>query len=159
MRAECLSGSWSHGFQPTLANFLRAIFGDLGCSVFEGGVSKASQQLPLIFVQVETFRHLQFGNDFLHETFEQFGEKFVANHFVDMLIATQLSQVSNQRMAAIEQAQLGLLKGLGVADKDCASQLPLGPPSDKSIFDNPLTEGFSKYGGRVLKTALSRERR
>ena len=48
-------------------------------------------------------------------------------------------------MTAVQHTQLHLFIGQNVGDKHGASPVPLRPPCDKIIFDDPLTEIFTYH--------------
>lgn len=137
----------------------RAVHGDLPQAVLQGIVAEARDQRLGIARQIHAFRHVQ-GRRRLatHIAVHQGRQAFIGHGLGHGAVTGQAADIGQQRMAAIEQAQLHGLEGTDVRHHLHPFMFPVRAPLRKAVLDHPLTEGLADHGGRVIAAEIAQPR-
>ncbi len=90
-----------------------------------------------------------------HQATGSVTQRAVRHAVVDMGETGQIAEIRQERMAAVEHAQLHLLPRQDVLHHLYSGYFPLRAASDKVVLDHPLDKGLAADGARILDTHLT----
>ena len=138
-----------HGGEQPLRQFLRAVHRDLPGAVMQGGIGKALQQRCAVGRNIGAFRHRQRRRRVEHHLSGKRCKANVGHGGRDGLMAGEIAEIGQRRVAGVEQPQFHVLERRHIRDHLHACGREIRPSGRKAIFDDPLREWLGHHRPRV----------
>src|SRR5699024_703279 len=117
------------------------------------GIGESDQEVFNIVRQVEITRRLERGRYVvLHVGAEEVGDARITQRFVHILVAGELTEVSDCLVAAVQQTDLDRLVSVHVSNHCRSRSTEVRPSSRKLVFDHPLVKRLCRHWPAVLYT-------
>ena len=115
-----------HGGEQPLRQFLRSVHRDLPGTVMQGGIGKALQQRCTVGRKVGALRHRQRRRRVVHHLSGKRCKAMVGHGGSDGLMAGEIAEIGQRRVAGVEQPQLHVLERRHVRNQS-ARRRPRNP--------------------------------
>ena len=150
-RLEQLPGA----LQPALRQFLRTVHGDLPQAMLQAVVGKPCAQIAGITRHINAGRQVQGRRRFfIHVAADKAQQIRVTDGLEHRFMPCQQPDVSHQRMAAVEHAQLHGFERPYIGHHLHALHFPVRAPLGEVVLDHPLAEAFTHHRRRVMAIKL-----